>query len=60
MNSCKIGVIRDIYKTGINYEVVEIEKLDGKKAFVPYKEELIDTIDVDNKKIVFKGGVVDA
>lgn len=55
----KIGVIKDIYPTGINYEVIEIYN-NNNKVLIPYHQDFIDTVDLENKKIVFKGGVIDA
>lgn len=58
LSDTKIGIINDIYSTGNNYEVVEIIKLDGKKALAPYS--LIDKIDTEKKHVIFKGGIIDA
>lgn len=53
----KIGIVNDIYCTGNNYYVFEIINDIGKKL-IPYNYDFIDKIDKDNKKIIFKGGMI--
>lgn len=57
VNDKKIGIVNDIYKTGINYQVFEIIENSNKKL-VPYHNDFIEKIDLENKKIIFKGGIV--
>lgn len=52
-----IGKVDDIYYTGIEYRVIEIIK-DNKKTLIPYHKDFIERIDLDNKKIYFRGGMI--
>ena len=54
-----IGVVKDIYNTGINYKVIEIFNKNN-KTLVPYHKDFIEFVDKNNNKIVFKGGMFDA
>lgn len=54
----KVGTVRDIYSAGNNNCIVEIKKENGKKVLAPFA--LIDKVDVSNKQIIFKGGIIDA
>lgn len=47
-----IGVVHDIYNTGINYKVIEIIN-EEKKILIPYHKDFIEKIDSINKKIIF-------
>lgn len=53
----EIGVVEDIYSTGINYEVFEIKNGKDKKL-IPYHKDFILSIDVKESKIIFKGGML--
>lgn len=53
----EIGIVNDIYNTGINYEVFEI--INGKeKKLIPYHKDFIESISKENNKIIFKGGML--
>ena len=54
-----IGIVKDIYNTGINYKVIEIFNKNN-KTLVPYHKDFIEFVDKNNNKIVFKGGMFDA
>ena len=47
----KIGIIRDINEVpqGI---ILEIEKLDKKVAYIPFVEEFIKEVDLENEKVI--------
>lgn len=45
-----IGIITDILQTGAN-DVWEIQDEKGKKHYIPYIEDVVKEVDVDNKKI---------
>lgn len=47
----EIGVITEILETGAN-DVWEIKAKDGKKHYIPYIEDVVKNIDVDEKKII--------
>ena len=46
-----IGVVTDILSTGAN-DVWEIKAKGGKKHYIPYIEDVVKEIDVDEKKII--------
>ena len=46
-----IGVVTDILETGAN-DVWEIKAQNGKKHYIPYIEDIVKEIDVDEKKII--------
>ncbi len=46
-----IGVVTDILSTGAN-DVWEIKAKDGKKHYIPYIEDVVKEIDVEEKKII--------
>ena len=52
-----IGKVNDIYYTGVNYRVFEIRS-EKEKKLIPYHKDFIEKIDIDNKKIYFKGGMI--
>lgn len=54
----KIGTVVDIYKTGINYEIIEIKNDKNEKILIPYHKDFIKCIDIKNKKIIFNGGML--
>lgn len=47
----EIGVITEILETGAN-DVWEIKAKGGKKHYIPYIEDVVKNIDVDEKKII--------
>ena len=47
----KIGVVSDILSTGAN-DVWEIKAATGKKHYIPYIEDVVKEIDVEEKKII--------
>lgn len=47
----EIGVVSDILETGAN-DVWEVKASGGKKHYIPYIEDVVKEIDVDEKKIV--------
>ena len=47
----KIGVVSDILETGAN-DVWEIKASTGKKHYIPYIEDVVKEIDVEEKKII--------
>ena len=52
-----IGKITDIYNTGIDYKVIEVIN-DKSKKIIPYNNDFIEKIDLENKKILFKEGML--
>ena len=46
-----IGVVTDILETGAN-DVWEVKAASGKNHYIPYIEDVVKEIDVDEKKIV--------
>ncbi|AMO84667.1 ribosome maturation factor RimM [Solibacillus sp. FSL W7-1472] len=46
-----IGVVTDILETGAN-DVWEVKAQNGKKHYIPYIEDIVKDIDVDEKKII--------
>ena len=53
----EIGIVTDIYSTGANYEVFEVKN--GKtKKLIPYHKDFIETINVNDSVIIFKGGML--
>lgn len=46
-----IGVVKEILETGAN-DVWEIKAEGGKKHYIPYIEDIVKEIDVENKKII--------
>lgn len=46
-----IGVVTDILSPGAN-DVWEIKSKDGKKHYIPYIEDVVKEIDVEQKKII--------
>ena len=46
-----IGVVTDILETGAN-DVWEVKAESGKKYYIPYIEDVVKEIDVDEKKII--------
>lgn len=47
----EIGIVTDIFSTGAN-DVWEIKAKSGKKHYIPYIEDVVKEIDVDEKKII--------
>ncbi|MEG0386241.1 MAG: ribosome maturation factor RimM, partial [Solibacillus sp.] len=47
----RIGIVTEILETGAN-DVWEIQAQGGKKHYIPYIEDVVKEIDVDNKKII--------
>lgn len=45
-----IGIVTNILQTGAN-DVWEIEEDNGKKHYIPYIEDVVKDVDVENKKI---------
>lgn len=54
-----IGNVVDIYNTGVNYKVIEVYNgLNNKKTLIPYHRDFIDNINLTDKSIKFKGGML--
>ncbi|KGR73870.1 ribosome maturation factor RimM [Ureibacillus sinduriensis] len=47
----QIGTVTDILETGAN-DVWEVKATNGKKHYIPYIEDVVKEIDVDEKKII--------
>lgn len=47
----KLGTITDIIETGAN-DVWELKNPNGKKHYIPYIEDVVKEIDIDEKKII--------
>ncbi len=47
----KIGTVTDILETGAN-DVWEVKSTDGKKHYIPYIEDVVKDINLDDKKII--------
>lgn len=47
----QIGIVTDILETGAN-DVWEVKAKDGKKHYIPYIEDIVKEIDVEEKKII--------
>lgn len=46
-----IGVVTDILETGAN-DVWEVKASNGKKYYIPYIDDVVKEIDIDEKKII--------
>ena len=54
-----IGNVVDIYNTGVNYKVIEVyNDLNNKKTLIPYHKDFINNINLTDKSIKFKGGML--
>ena len=47
----RIGIVTDILSPGAN-DVWEVKDSKGKKHYIPYIEDIVKDIDVDEKKII--------
>ncbi|MFQ3675944.1 MAG: ribosome maturation factor RimM [Endomicrobiia bacterium] len=61
INNNIVGNIVDVIQLKRGYSLLVVRKNDGEEIFVPFVKEIIDWIDINNKKVMLKNvdGVLD-
>ena len=49
----RLGTVTDIYAPGAN-DVWAIKRTDGSEVLIPYIEDVVQSVDVENKKVVIR------